>query len=217
MQNSQLIEQVSEEMKRRLAKDSTGHDWWHIDRVRNLAKRIAQAERADEFVVELAAIMHDIADWKFYDGNEQAGPNAARALLERYEVAPEIIDTVCTIILKLGFKGAGVPDEMPMLEGKIVQDADRLDALGAIGVARAFAYGGYRGRPLHDPNSKPILHTNKEDYLKGGTTSTNHFYEKLLLLKDRVHTETAQTIAVERHRFLEDFLDHFFKEWNGVL
>lgn len=215
MNQNEIISAVAEDVKTILAKDSSGHDWWHVYRAWNMAKQIGAVESADLFVVELAAVLHDVADWKFHDGDDTVGPKKAREVLEKYQVDESVIEHVCEIIADMSFKGAGVETPMPTLEGKIVQDADRLDAIGAIGIARTFAYGGHKSKPMHDPKSKPVMHTSKEDYFKNNVSTINHFYEKLLLLKDRMNTITAKQIAQERHAFMEQFLDQFFREWEG--
>jgi uncharacterized protein len=200
-------------VRRTLETDSSGHDWWHVYRVWQNAVRIARAEGADLEVVQLAALLHDIADWKFHDGDETAGPRAARAWLVELHVEPPTIEKVCGIISRLSFKGAGVAAEPMCLEGQAVQDADRLDAIGAIGVARAFAYGGHAGRALYDPDIPPEQHATFAAYKQNRGPTINHFYEKLLLLKDRMHTATGRQLAESRHRFLEQFLAQFYEEW----
>jgi uncharacterized protein len=182
-----------------------------------MAKKIGESEDADMFVVELAALLHDIADWKFHGGDDTVGPKLARQILEKNAVFREIASHVCEIIGSLSFKGAGVKTDMKTLEGKIVQDADRLDAIGAIGIARAFAYGGHKDRPLYDPTMKPSVHTSKDDYFKNEGTTINHFHEKLLLLKDRMNTATAKGLAKDRHQFMEEYLERFIKEWDGQI
>lgn len=195
--------------------EATGHDWWHIFRVWKTACLIGEAEGADLFTVQLGALLHDVADWKFHGGDDGAGPRKAREWLESRKVPETAIAHVCTIIREVTFKGAGVPTPASSLEGMVVQDADRLDALGAMGIARAFAYGGYKGHPMHDPEMPPRLHASFEDYKKSRGTTINHFYEKLLLLKDRMHTETARRLAEERHAFMEAYLRQFFREWEA--
>lgn len=212
-----IIGQIKKYTKEMLGKEGSGHDWWHAFRVFEMASRIARHEKANLFVVQLAALLHDIADWKFYKGNETIGPKMIRKLLIKYKIPKNIIDNICDIVLTMSFKGAKVKTEMKTIEGKIVQDADYLDALGAIGIGRVFAYGGHKNRPMYDPNKKPVMHRSKKEYFrsKSTTTSINHFYEKLLLLKDRINTNTAKKIARKRHRFMEQFLDRFFREWEG--
>jgi uncharacterized protein len=166
-------------------------------------------------VVELAALLHDVADWKFAGGDHDAGPRAARAWLESLGVAKETVDQVCEIVAGMSFKGAGVKTAMTSLAGQCVQDADRLDALGAIGIARAFAYGGYKGQGLYDPAAPPTLHDSFEAYKQGASTTINHFYEKLLLLQDRMNTTAGKRLAAGRHRYMELYLEQFFAEWEG--
>ncbi len=216
MTNDQLLTATASHVRATLAGDSSGHDWWHIDRVRRNALHIAHDEGADLFVVELAALLHDIADWKFHGGDDTAGPRAAREWLDQHEANPVVIEHVSEIIASLSFKGAGVTTEMRTLEGRCVQDGDRLDAIGAIGIARAFAFGGHFGRAMYDPEIPPELHQSFAAYKQKGGPTVNHFYEKLLLLKDRMQTETGRRLAAERHQFMEQFLAQFYAEWNGV-
>lgn len=211
----EVLEKTLEHVKDLLSADSSGHDWWHIERVRRNAVLIGQGESVDLFVVELAALLHDIADWKFHDGDLKAGGRAARQWLEGLAVDESVIAHVCEIIDTVSFKGAKVKTEMRTKEGMVVQDADRLDALGAIGIARTFAYGGHKGRAMYDPDIAPDEHQSFEQYKDSAGPTINHFYEKLLLLKDRLNTETARAIASERHNFMQTFLDRFFDEWNG--
>jgi uncharacterized protein len=215
MNKVKIIERIAEKVRKDLENEGSGHDWWHVYRVWKMAKRIVKEESADTFVVELAALLHDVGDWKFHHGDDTVGPRMARRILSKQGVSGEIIDHVCEIISAMPFKGGRVKAKMRTNEGKVVQDADRLDAIGAIGIARAFAYGGSKNRPIHNPNQKPILHRTKAEYLKSGGPTINHFYEKLLLLKDRMNTKTARKIAEKRHRFMEAYLDRFFMEWEG--
>jgi len=210
-----IIALTVEHVRRTLDGDSSGHDWWHIDRVRRNALRIAREEQADCVVVELAALLHDIADWKFHGGDETAGPRAAGDWLSRNGVDSATIEVVCDIIAKVSFKGAGVPTTMPTLEGKCVQDGDRLDAIGAIGIARAFAFGGHFGRAMYDPEIPAEAHDSFAAYKSKAGPTINHFYEKLLLLKDRMQTTAGRRLALERHQFMETFLLQFFHEWNA--
>ncbi len=214
---AELISNTADMIRSRMTGDATGHDWWHVDRVRRTARRIAIEEGADPDLSELAALLHDVADWKFHDGDDTAGPRAARDWLQSLQAPAEVIDHVCTIIAEVSFKGAGVKTEMSSLTGRCVQDADRLDAIGAIGVARAFAFGGAFGRAMYDPEHPPELHADFAAYKSKGGPTINHFYEKLLLLKDRMQTPTGKRLAEERHRFLEKFLDQFYREWNADL
>jgi uncharacterized protein len=176
---------------------------------------IAREEGADLFIVDLAALLHDVADWKFADGDHTASPRAARRWLETLELGPGVIEHVEEIVAGLSFKGAGVATPMRSLEGQIVQDADRLDALGAIGIARAFAYGGHKGQAMHDPAIPPQMHATFDAYKTNVGTTINHFYEKLLLLKDRMNTSAGKRLAAERHAYMEQFLEQFFAEWQG--
>ncbi|MDO8584223.1 MAG: HD domain-containing protein [bacterium] len=210
-----LIKSVEQIVKQELAADSGGHDWFHVWRVWTMARHLQTCEGGDGLVIELAALLHDIADWKSYGGDDTVGPRKARELLESFGAGETVIVYVCEIIQHLSFKGAGVKDAMLTLEGRIVQDADRLDAIGALGVARAFAYGGASGRLAYDPAIKPVMHKNKKAYVTAKGTVINHFFEKLLLLKNRMNTKTAKKIANGRHRFLARYLDQFFAEWNG--
>ena len=196
--------------------EGSGHDWWHIYRVWKMAQHLTAEEKdVDHFVIELAALLHDIADWKFYGGDEDAGPKAAREWLEQQRVDEEVIVHVCEIIKHLSFKGAGVKSQMETKEGMIVQDADKLDAIGAIGIARTFAYGGHANRALYDPDIKPEYHTSFEAYKNNQSHTINHFYEKLLLLKDLMNTQAAKKVAEDRHKYMEEFLNRFYAEWDG--
>jgi uncharacterized protein len=215
MNQAEVLRRTADHARAVLSGDGTGHDWHHVDRVRRVALRLADAERADPYVVELAALLHDIADWKFHGGDETAGPRAAREWLASLEVDAATIDHVAAIVAGLSFKGAGVATEMPTIEGRVVQDADRLDAIGAIGVARTFAYGGHRGQPLYDPEIAPTLHADFAAYKKTGGTSLNHFHEKLLLLKDRMQTESGRRWAEARHEYIAAFVERFLAEWES--
>lgn len=216
MNQPEIIIATAAGIQSRFSGESTGHDWWHVYRVWQMAKQIGKEEGADLFVVEMAALLHDIADWKFHDGDDTAGPREARAWMQRLGVEERVIAHVCDIIRDLSFKGAAVITTMKTKEGMVVQDADRLDALGAIGIARAFAYGGHKGRELHNPEIPPALHATFEQYKNSTGTTLNHFHEKLLLLKDRMHTQTAKRIAGERHAYMEDFVKRFKLEWGSV-
>lgn len=202
------IQTLSEHVRQASTAEGS-HDWWHVWRVWQLARRIGSTEGADLYLVELAALCHDLEDWK-YEHKPVIEP-----LLGELRVEPGTIQQVLDICSRISFKGAGVADEMPMLEGKVVQDADRLDALGAIGIARTFAYGGSRHRPLYDPQEPIELHPSFEVYKSKTSSSLAHFYEKLFLLKDRLHTPAARQIAGERHQFMEAFVERFLLEWNG--
>lgn len=212
MQN--LVDRVAAHIKARFLAESSGHDWHHINRVWQLTRRIAAQEGADSQIAELGALVHDIADWKFHDGDDSVGPREADALLRREGATEEVIAAVVDIVATISYKGAGVTTAMRTLEGQCVQDADRLDAIGAIGIARCFAYGGHAGRLLHDPDEAPVLHQTAAAYKASKGASLNHFYEKLLLLKDRMNTPTGRALAEPRHRFMEDFVAQFLEEWN---
>ena len=214
--HSQLIEKTIEFVKSQLEGAEGGHDWWHIYRVWNNAKHIAKTEQVDQTVVELGALLHDIADSKFHNGDEEIGPATARKFLESQDTEPNIIEHVENIIRHISFKGGNHTQSFKSLELDVVQDADRLDAIGAIGIARTFNYGGHFGRALYDPNIKPNLNMSKEEYKKSSAPTLNHFYEKLLLLKDRMNTNTGRQIASQRHEYMQGFLDQFYKEWEGL-
>jgi len=216
MPASTLILKTRDFVENQLAGDGSGHDWWHIFRVWNTARTLADAEGAHRPTVELSALLHDIADWKFHDGDEEAGPRKARQWLTGIGADPALVDAVGEIISTLSYKGAGVETPMQTLEGKVVQDADRLDAIGAMGIARAFAYGGHKNRLIYHPDEPPVLHQSFEDYKNNRGHTINHFYEKLLLLKNRMNTPTGKSLAEERHRFMEIYLQQFFREWNGI-
>jgi uncharacterized protein len=217
MKDQELIDKTAEFVKQKFAEDATGHDWWHLYRVWNLAKHIASKEKSvDILVVELAALLHDIADWKFHDDKE-AGPKAARAWLESLRLNEETISQVENIVRHISFKGANVKSKLNTIEGYIVSDADKLDAIGAIGIARAFAFGGSAGRSMYDPDRKPVHHATFEEYKNDKTGTINHFYDKLLLLKDRMFTKTGKEIAQHRHEFMEQYLKEFYAEWDGKL
>jgi len=215
MERESVIARTQAFVRERLEGETSGHDWWHVHRVWLTAIEIGSAEGVDLDVVQLAALLHDIADAKFHDGDEEIGSRTAAAWLCSLDVDKQTVDHVAQIIREMSFKGAGVETPMPTREGMVVQDADRLDALGAIGIARAFAYGGSRGRVLYDPESAPVMHATVDEYRSHQGSTLNHFFEKLLLLKDRMNTESARRIANERHQFLEDFLGQFLAEWDG--
>jgi uncharacterized protein len=212
-QANEIIARTEEHVRGRPSENDAGHDWWHVWRVHNLAVYIARVEGADLEVVRLAALLHDVADWKFHGGDMDAGPKAAGEWLGGLGVEPQTVRRVVDIVGGLSFRGAGVPDRMASLEGQVVQDADRLDAIGAIGIARAFAYGGHKGRPLYDPAVPPERHESFDAYRAGSGPTLNHFAEKLLLRRDRMNTPTGRQLAEERHKSLERFLEQFHREW----
>jgi uncharacterized protein len=214
--NSFLIENTVAYVKQQLQGAEGGHDWFHIERVWKNALHIAETETCDLIVVQLGALLHDIADSKFHGGDETVGPKMARAFLERENADEAIIEHVINIIDNISFKGGNFEKKFHSKELDIVQDADRLDAIGAIGIARCFNYGGFRNRTLYDPEIAPNLSMSKETYKKSDSPTLNHFYEKLLLLKDRMNTQAGKRIAAQRHQYMQDFLAQFYAEWNGT-
>jgi len=200
-------------VKKTLANAEGGHDWWHIYRVWKTAKQIAKTENVDSFIVELGALLHDIADSKFNDGDETIGPKMANEFLQSQNLSDDIITHVEAIIKNISFKGGKEIQQFKSLELDVIQDADRLDAIGAIGIARTFNYGGFKNREIYNPEIPPNLNMTKEEYKNSTAPTINHFYEKLLLLKDRMNTETGKKIAAERHQFMEEYLEQFYKEW----
>jgi uncharacterized protein len=212
---SNQINQTIQFVKHTLSGAETGHDWWHINRVWNNAKLIGQTEKCDPFVVELAALLHDIADSKFHDGDEEMGPQKAGDFLQSIHVEESVMIHVQQIIRNMSFKASLGEVIFHSKELEIVQDADRLDAIGAIGIARAFTYGGFKNRELYNPEIPPALNMSKEAYKNSTAPTINHFYEKLLLLKDKMNTETGRQIAEQRHRFMLLYLEQFYQEWNG--
>ncbi|GAB3727471.1 HD domain-containing protein [Hymenobacter agri] len=211
-----LIAATAAHMEKLFSGEGSGHDWAHIRRVWLMARRLATASPgADTTVTELAALLHDIADWKFHEGDYEAGPRAARAWLHSQGADENLIQRVETVIREVSFKGLGVATPVSSLEAALVQDADRLDAIGAVGIARAFAYGGHKGRPLHDPAVPPVVHDSFASYQKNTAPTINHFYEKLLHLQDRLNTDAARAVAAGRHAYMEDFVARFLAEWDG--
>ncbi|MDB4940055.1 MAG: metal dependent phosphohydrolase [Candidatus Doudnabacteria bacterium] len=212
----QVIEKTKKFVKDTLGRsDSTGHDWLHIQRVLNNALAIGSKEKANMFLVQLGALLHDIADWKFHNGDKDIGPRIAKEWLESLNLSKEVITEVVGIVRDIGFKSSFDKKIKLSKAGQVVQDADRLDAMGAIGIARAFAYGGSKNRAIYDPVIKPKKFKSSEDYRKASSHTINHFYEKLLLLKNLINTKTAKKMAERRHRFMENYLKTFYKEWEG--
>lgn len=211
----QIINNTILFVKNQLTHAEGGHDWFHIERVYKNALLIAEEEECDLTVVKLGALLHDIADSKFHDGDETVGPKTARTFLESQNVSEDIILHVIAIIENISFKGGNFEKKFNSKELEIVQDADRLDAIGAIGIARTFNYGGFKNRPLYNPNIQPNLNMSKEEYKNSESPTLNHFYEKLLLLKDKMNTETGKKIAQKRHDFMVTFLSQFYAEWDG--
>ena len=219
-QRQLIIRNTADYVKQEMQGESSGHDWWHVYRVWKTAAHIGKEEGADLFLVELASLLHDLDDYKLHGGGETDEPKRAKKWLEKQNVSQEIISRICDIIKTMSFKGAKVDSIMKTKEGMIVQDADRLDAIGAIGIARAFTFAGSKELKMHDPEIKPDENLTPEqykDYKRPTYTQINHFYEKLLLLKDLMNTKTGKAMAEERHKYMEDFLNRFFKEWEGKL
>jgi uncharacterized protein len=216
MTNEAAVSKTRDFLEKKFKDESSGHDYWHMYRVWKLSKHIATNEsKVDMFTLELAALLHDIADFKFHDGDEEAGSRAAREWLESLGVDDAVIGHVEDIVRHISFKGANVESKLSTIEGKIVHDADKLDAIGAIGIGRTFAYGGFKGREMYDPNRPPEQFDTVAAYAKNTSPTINHFYEKLLLLKDRMFTKTGKEIAQHRHEVMEMFLNEFFYEWEG--
>ncbi len=215
MNYSEIVNKTILFVKSKLENAEGGHDWFHIERVFKNALLIADGEVCDSTVVKLGALLHDIADSKFHNGDETIGPKMAREFLENENVDEVTIQHVINIIENISFKGGNTENTFSSFELNIVQDADRLDAIGAIGIARAFNYGGFKNRPLHNPNIAPKFKMSKEEYKNSQAPTINHFYEKLLLLKDKMNTETGKQIAKDRHRYMEGFLSQFYAEWDG--
>lgn len=211
----EVIEKTKAFVRSTLQDAEGGHDWFHIERVYKNALLIGRQEKADLFIVALGALLHDIADYKFYGGDETIGPKKAKNFLESLDLPQEIIEEVVSIIENVSFKGGNFETSYNSKELAVVQDADRLDALGAIGIARTFNYGGFKNRKIYDPEIKPDLNMTPEQYKKSSSPTINHFYEKLLLLKDRMNTPTGKKLAENRHRFMKDFLKQFYEEWEG--
>jgi len=210
-----IIQKTIDFVKISLSDAEGGHDWWHIYRVWKTAQHIAQFEDVDSFIVELGALLHDIADSKFHGGYEEIGPLRARKFLQSLQVDGKVIAHIEAIISNISFKGGNIPQQFKSLELDVIQDADRLDALGAIGIARTFNYGGHKARAIYDPEISPNLNLSKEEYKNSNAPTLNHFYEKLLLLKDRMNTTTGRKMAEDRHAFMLSYLDQFYKEWDG--
>ena len=210
-----IIDKTIQFVKQKLENAEGGHDWFHIERVYKNALLIAKEEDCDLTVVQLGALLHDIADSKFHDGDETIGPKTARFFLEKENVEEATIQHVIAIIENISFKGGNFEKKFTSKELEIVQDADRLDAIGAIGIARTFNYGGFKNRALYNPEILPNLTMSKEEYKSSESPTLNHFYEKLLLLKDKMNTQTGKKIALERHVYMENFLSRFLAEWNG--
>lgn len=211
IRKTEILSATTNYIKQHFDNEGSGHDWWHIFRVKKIALKIAEKEGGNIFIIEMAALLHDLDDWKLVKENE-----ASKTVnwLKKAELKEIDSNKILEIIEQVSFKGAKVETKATSIEAQIVQDADRLDAIGAIGIARTFAYGGHKGRLLHDPAIKPEMHENFETYKKNTAPTINHFYEKLLLLKEILNTPIAKNIAKSRHKFMEDFLNQFFNEWD---
>ena len=210
-----IIDKTIHFVKEKLENAEGGHDWFHIERVYKNSLLIAKDEDCNLTVVKLGALLHDIADSKFHDGDETIGPRTARAFLESENVSEETVAHVINIIENISFKGGNFGQQFDSKELQIVQDADRLDAIGAIGIARCFNYGGFKNRALYNPEITPKFNMSKEEYKTAESPTLNHFYEKLLLLKDKMNTPTGKKIAEARHQYMENFLSQFYSEWEG--
>ncbi len=217
MTHFEIIQITVDFVQKTLVNAEGGHDWWHIQRVWNNAKNISNTEGGNLLIVELAALLHDIADAKFHDGDEEIGPRMATAFLKNLNIDEEVIHHVEQIIRNISFKGGNFEKSFHSHELAIVQDADRLDAIGAIGIARTFNYGGFKNREMHNPSVKPHLSMTKEEYKASNAPTINHFYEKLLLLKDKMNTPKGKKMAEQRHHYMEAFLEQFYAEWEGEL
>lgn len=215
MSNTELIDLTAAYVRKTLSGAEGGHDWWHIYRVWKTARKIAESAQVDGLVVELAALLHDIADSKFYGGDENIGPQMAEDFLKSMRVGDVTVTHVKKIIENISYKGGKETKNFNSPELQVVQDADRLDAMGAIGIARTFNYGGHRNREIYNPDILPDLTMDKQAYKNSAAPTLNHFYEKLLLLKDLMNTPTGKEMAQERHEFMQKYLEEFFREWNN--
>lgn len=214
MDRGAVIQETERFIESEFRLEGSGHDWFHVDRVRKMALHLGEAEKCDLFIVELAALLHDLDDWKFNNPEHQVGSKAEK-WLSSIEIEGDTISRVLGIIGEVSFKGAGVETPVKTIEAAIVQDADRLDAIGAIGIARTFAYGGNKNRLIYDPAIDPVMHNDFEEYKNNMAPTINHFYEKLLLLKDRMNTNSAKIIAEQRHNFMTEYLTQFYDEWDA--
>jgi uncharacterized protein len=215
MKQEQIIQETENFVAGELEREGSGHDWFHIERVRKLTLRIGQEEKCDLFIAEMAALLHDLDDWKLISSSEKDELGKVERWLSKIGMETETSSKILQCISDISFRGAGVETPVRSFEAAVVQDADRLDAMGAIGIARTFAYGGHKSRLIYDPKVLPVMHSDFESYQKSSAPTINHFYEKLLLLKDRMNTQTARYLAEERHQFMEIFLTQFFEEWES--
>lgn len=211
MNKALILEKTRDFVKEKMYKEGSGHDWFHVERVCNMSKYLAQKESADMFIVEMTALLHDIDDWKFSD---VYNTTVTEEILKSVEVSEEDSNRILNIIKTMSYKGGVVDSTQNTIEGMVVQDADRLDALGAIGIARAFAYGGSKNRSMYDPSIKPIDFKSLDEVKNKDNHTINHFYEKLFKLKDLMNTNTAKEIAKKRHKYMENFIEEFYSEWN---
>ena len=212
-----LIQNIEAEVKAQFEGEGTGHDWFHIDRVRKNALTLAAREGADLEVVNIGALLHDIADHKFHNNDLSVGPDTARKMILEFGGSPDLSERIAVLVAEISFKGAGVETPVTSIEAAVVQDADRMDAIGAIGIARAFAYGGSKHRAMYNPELKPNMHNDFKAYATDEGGTINHFYEKLLLLKDRMQTKSGKVMAAQRHAFMEQYLETFYGEWDGKI
>jgi len=215
MNKTEIIQKTERFIESEFRSEGSGHDWFHVDRVRKMALRIGEHEGCDLFVVEMAALLHDLDDWKL-NGAESQNGSKMKKWLDIIELEAEDVLHILKITEEVSFKGAGIETPVQSAEAAVVQDADRLDAIGAIGIARTFTYGGHKSRLIYDPSVAPVMHDDFQEYKNNTAPTINHFYEKLLLLKDRMNTETARTIAEQRHQFMTDYLFQFYEEWEAT-
>lgn len=216
MERTKIIQETAVFIAREFATEGSGHDWFHVDRVRQLALRIGKIEAGEPFITEMAALLHDLDDWKI-KGTNAHFPEKAKKWLMKMEVDEDVSIEILNVIEDVSFQGAGTQTKVRSVEAAVVQDADRLDAIGAIGIARTFSYGGHKGRLIYDPSVIPVMHCDFQSYKNSSAPTINHFFEKLLLLKDRMNTITAKSIAEGRHQFMENYLEHFFNEWESKI
>ena len=214
MERSEIIQKTAVFIARKFTSEGSGHDWFHIDRVRQLALRMGQIEGSDPFITEMGALLHDLDDWKLTD-TESHFPVKAQRWLAEMGIEADVATLILKVIEDVSYQGAGTKTPVRSIEAAVVQDEDRLDAMGAIGIARTFAYSGYKSRLIYDPAIAPVMHSDFQSYKNSTAPTVNHFFEKLLLLKDRMNTAAAKSIAEQRHRFMENYLEQFFNEWEA--
>lgn len=213
----QMLDRVAVYVQAHTKDEATGHDWSHIERVRRMSLHLAHTESvADTTLVELSALLHDVPDYKFHNNDKEAGARHLRDVMTELKISPEYFEPVIAITTHVSYLGAGVPDTLTRIEGQIVQDADRLDAMGAVGIARCFVWGAQHNEAMYEPAQKVKLHRSQEEYIGYRSTSINHFYEKLLLLQDRLHTAEAKRIGARRHALMQNFVRDFIQEWEGT-